>query len=685
MSGSSAVRDTSRSATAAPGAGRPAGPPAGPPAGRPGGGMMGRPGMGMGPVEKPADFSGTLRRFLGRLRPERLKIALVVTLALVGVAFSISGPKLLGNATNLLFEGVVGKRLPAGVPKAQLVAALRARGETTQADMLAAMNVVPGKGVDFTLLGRGLLLVVAVYVLASLFSWGQGYLMAGVTQRTIFALRDEVDRKLGRLPLRYFDSHARGDLLSRVTNDIDNINTTLQQTLTQTITSLGSVIGVLGLMLWISPLLALISLVTVPLSLVVTMVIAKRSQPQFAAQWKWTGLLNGHVEEMYSGHELVKVYGRQEQAEATFDEANEKVYLASFRAQFISGIIMPAMNIIGNLGYVGIAVIGGFRVASGTMSLGDVQAFIQYSRQFTMPIAQLASMTNLVQSGVASAERVFTLLDEPEEMPDPIAPAVLGRPDGHVVFEQISFRYEPETPLIDDLSLEARPGQTVAIVGPTGAGKTTLVNLLMRFYELDAGRITLDGVDIRELTRDDLRRTFGMVLQDAWLFGGTIRDNIAYGAEHPTQEQILTAAEAAHVDHFVRTLPEGYDTVLDDEASNVSAGEKQLLTIARAFLADPAILILDEATSSVDTRTEVLIQKAMSRLRAGRTSFVIAHRLSTIRGADTILVLDAGAVVEQGTHEELLARGGAYYTLYTSQFAASHEEVAGVAGVAGGN
>jgi len=642
--------------------------------------MMGRPGMGMGPVEKPADFRGTLRRLLERLRPERLKIAVVVTLALVSVGFSISGPKLLGNATNLLFEGVVGKRLPAGVPKAQLVAALRARGESTQADMLAAMNVVPGVGVDFGLLGRGLLLVVGVYVLASLFSWGQGYLMAGVTQRTIYKLRDEVDRKLGRLPLRYFDSHARGDLLSKVTNDIDNINTTLQQTLTQTITSFGTVVGVLGLMLWISPLLALVSLITVPLSLVVTMLIAKRSQPQFAAQWKWTGLLNGHVEEMFSGHEVVKVYGRQEQAEATFDEANEKVYQASFKAQFISGIIMPAMNIIGNLGYVGIAVIGGFRVASGTMSLGDVQAFIQYSRQFTMPIAQLASMTNLVQSGIASAERVFALLDEPEELPDPAEPAELGRADGHVVFDRISFRYEPDAPLIDDLSLEALPGQTVAIVGPTGAGKTTLVNLLMRFYELDAGRITLDGVDIRDLTRDDLRRTFGMVLQDAWLFGGTIRDNIGYGAEDPTQEQILAAARAAHLDHFVLTLPDGYDTVLDDDASNVSAGEKQLLTIARAFLADPAILILDEATSSVDTRTEVLIQKAMARLRSGRTSFVIAHRLSTIRGADTILVMDKGAVVEQGTHEQLLAAGGVYYTLYTSQFAQSLDEVAGVAG-----
>jgi ATP-binding cassette subfamily B multidrug efflux pump len=643
---------------------------------------MGRgPGMGMGmPTEKPKNFRATLARLLNRLRPERMKIILVITLAVISVAFSISGPKLLGNATNLLFNGVVGRNLPVGVPKATVVAGLRAKGENTQADMLAAMNIVSGHGVDFGVLGRSLMIVIVVYVLASVFAWMQGYLMAGVAQRTLYLLREDVDRKLGRLPLRFFDGHARGDLLSRVTNDIDNISTTLQQTLTQTITSLCTVVGVLAMMLWISPLLALISLVTVPLSMVVTMLIAKRSQPQFAAQWKWTGDLNGHVEEMYSGHNLVKVYGRQEQAEDTFDVANEKMFRASFRAQFISGVIMPAMNFIGNLNYVGIAVIGGFKVASGTMSLGDVQAFVQYSRQFTMPIAQLASMSNLVQSGVASAERVFALLDEPEELPEPDEPVRPGAPLGHVEFDRISFRYDPDTPLIDDLSLEASPGQTVAIVGPTGAGKTTLVNLLMRFYELDGGRITLDGVDIRRMTRDDLRRTFGMVLQDTWLFGGSIRDNIAYGADDPTEEQILTAARAAYVDHFVRTLPDGYDTVLDDEASNVSAGERQLLTIARAFLADPSILILDEATSSVDTRTEVLIQQAMARLRTGRTSFVIAHRLSTIRGADTILVLDRGAVVEQGTHETLLAQGGAYHTLYTSQFAQSSEAIVGVAG-----
>ena len=669
--------------------GRPGGPGPGP---GPGPGGRGHGGMGMAmPVEKAKNFGPTFRRLLGRLRPERWKIGVVVVLSLVSVAFNIAGPKLLGNATNLLFDGVMGKKigeqlaamgLPASTSKEQVVAGLRAAGQTTQADMLGAMNVVPGVGVDFGALRTGLLWVVAVYVLSALFGWAQGYLMAGVTQRVVFTLREEVDRKIGRLPLSYLDGHARGDLLSRVTNDIDNINTTLQQALTQAISSLAMVLGVLAMMFWISPLLALIALVTVPMSMGVTMLIAKRSQPQFAAQWMWTGKLNGHVEEMFSGHNLVKVYGRQETAEAVFHETNEKMYRASFRAQFISGIIWPAMNFIGNLGYVGIAVVGGLRVASGQISLGDVQAFIQYSRQFTMPITQLASVANLVQSGIASAERVFDVLDEAEELPDPAEPVRLGGDGGgiggHVEFDAISFRYEEAKPLIEGLSLEALPGQTVAIVGPTGAGKTTLVNLLMRFYELDGGRILLDGVDIRELTRDDLRRSFGMVLQDTWLFGGTIRDNIAYGfdgaADALDEERILAAAKAAHVDHFVRILPDGYDTVLDAEASNVSAGERQLLTIARAFLADPAILILDEATSSVDTRTEVLIQAAMARLRSGRTSFVIAHRLSTIRNADTILVLENGSVVEQGDHDELLARRGHYYDLYTSQFAGSPEE-----------
>jgi ATP-binding cassette subfamily B multidrug efflux pump len=627
------------------------------------------------PVEKAAAFGPTLGRLLARLQPERWRVTAVVTLALTSVAFAVAGPKLLGNATNILFDGVVGKRLPAGVSKDQVVAGLRARGDTTQADLIAAMDVVPGVGVDFDRLGRALLVVVAVYVLASVFSWGQNYIMAGVTQRVIYRLREDVDRKIGRLPLRYVDEHARGDLLSRVTNDIDNINTTLQQSLTQAITSAATVLGVLVMMIVISPLLAVISLVTVPLSLVVTLLIARRAQPHFKEQWRWTGRLNGHVEEMYSGHDVVKVYGRQEQAEAVFDDVNDRLYRASFRAQFISGIVMPAMTFVGNLGYVGIAVLGGFRVASGQMSLGDVQAFIQYSRQFTMPISQLAGLANVIQSGVASAERVFAVLDEAEESPDPVEPVRLERVRGAVAFEDVSFRYEPDKPLLENLSLTVRPGQTIAIVGPTGAGKTTLVNLLLRFYELDGGRITLDGVDIRDLTRDDLRRSFGMVLQDAWLFGGTIRDNIAYGAAGATEEQIVAAAEAAHVDHFVRTLPNGYDTVLEDDASNVSAGQRQLVTIARAFLADPPILVLDEATSSVDTRTEVLIQRAMARLRRGRTGFVIAHRLSTIRGADTILVLDHGAVVEQGDHEELLRRGGVYHDLYISQFAGAPDSV----------
>jgi ATP-binding cassette subfamily B multidrug efflux pump len=673
----------------------PSGPggPSGPtgPGGRQGG-PMGGPGRGHGgmgmamPVEKPKNFGPTFHRLMGRLRPERWKIVSVIGMALVSVGFSVAGPKLLGNATDVLFEGVMGQRLgekvPPGTTKEQVVAGLRAAGDTIQADMLSAMNVVPGVGVDFGALRTALSWVVAVYVLSALFGWVQGYLMAGVTQRVIFTLREEVDRKLGLLPLSYLDGHARGDLLSRVTNDIDNINTTLQQALTQAISSLAMVLGVLGIMFWISPLLALIAVVTVPASMVVTMLIAKRSQPQFAAQWRWTGKLNGHVEEMFSGHDLVKVYGRQPQAEAVFHETNDMMYRASFKAQFISGIIWPAMNFIGNLGYVGIAVVGGLRVASGHISLGDVQAFIQYSRQFTMPITQLASVANLVQSGIASAERVFEVLDEAEEEPDPAEPRRLGDDGsglrGHVVFDHISFRYSAAKPLIEDLSLEALPGQTVAIVGPTGAGKTTLVNLLMRFYELDGGRILLDGVDIRDLARDDLRRCFGMVLQDTWLFGGTIRDNIAYGADEATEEQIMAAARAAHVDHFVRILPDGYDTVLDAEASNVSAGERQLLTIARAFLADPAILILDEATSSVDTRTEVLIQQAMARLRAGRTSFVIAHRLSTIRGADTILVLENGSVVEQGDHDELLARRGHYYDLYTSQFATGPQQATAV-------
>ncbi|MCJ7795963.1 MAG: ABC transporter ATP-binding protein/permease, partial [Thermoleophilia bacterium] len=535
--------------------------------------------------------------------------------------------------------------------------------------MLSGMDLTPGVGPDFSAIGRVLGIVAGLYVFSALFSWLQGYLTAGVSQRLVYGLRREVDLKLGKLPLKYFDDHARGDILSRITNDIDNIATTLQQSLTQIMTAVLTLIGVLIMMLTISPLLAAISLLTVPLSVVVTMVIAKRSQKQFARQWEATGRLNGHVEEMHTGHNIVKVFGRQKEAIATFDEENEHLYAASFKAQFISGIIMPAMMFIGNLNYVGICVVGGLQVASGALSLGEVQAFVQYSRQFTQPITQTASIANVLQSAVASAERVFELLDEAEELPDTVTPVVLEQVTGRISLKDVSFRYLADTPLIEDLNLDVRPGETVAIVGPTGAGKTTLVNLLLRFYEIDSGGIFIDGVDTRDMTRDDLRRLFGMVLQDAWLFGGTIRDNIGYGRENATDEQILAAAEAAHVDHFVRTLAKGYDTRLDDDSTSVSEGEKQLLTIARAFLADPEILILDEATSSVDTRTEVLIQKAMVKLLKNRTSFVIAHRLSTIRDADTILVMDHGRIVEQGVHAELLARRGFYYELYNSQFA----------------
>ena len=650
-----------------PGAGGP--PPGGfGPGRRPGGGGPGMMGMMTMPVQKPGNFRVSFRRLLERLAPERTLVALVIVLAVVSVAFAIVGPKILGNATNDIFNGFISGKLPAGVSKDQVVAGLRANGQNQLADMVAAMDLHPGQGIDFGALAGILFILIGVYVLSSIFSWMQSWIMAGVTQRTVRRLRTDVDEKLGRLPLKYFDSHPRGDVLSRVTNDIDNIGQTLQQSLTQLITSVLTIVGVLALMLTISPILAVISILSVPLSVVITVLIAGRSQKRFAAQWASTGDLNAHVEEMHTGHAIVKVFGRQQEAIETFDRENDKLYQASYQAQFISGTIQPALTFVSNLNYVAIAVIGGLRVASGQMTLGDVIAFIQYSRQFTFPIIQTASIANVLQSAVASAERVFELLDEPEEVADPAEPIRLPTTRGAVAFEDISFRYEPDKPLIDDLSLVADAGHTIAIVGPTGAGKTTLVNLLMRFYELDSGRITVDGVDTRDMTRDDLRRTFGMVLQDTWLFHGTIRENIAYGRDGSTDEEITAAAEAAHVDHFVRTLPDGYETVIDDDATNLSAGEKQLLTIARAFLADPEILILDEATSSVDTRTEVLIQRAMAGLMKGRTAFVIAHRLSTIRDADTILVMNKGRIVEQGNHESLLARGGFYAELYNSQF-----------------
>lgn len=646
------------------------------PAGGPG---RGGPFAGMNvPAEKAMNFKGSAKRLLATLRPERAWLILVLFMAVAGVVLQVIGPRLLGEGTNLIFAGVVSKQLPPGVTQAQLIAQLRAAGENQKADMLSAMTLTPGMGIDFGALASVLTWALVLYVLGSAFMWGQAYVLNGVVQRTVFGLREKIEAKINRLPLRYFDSIQRGELLSRVTNDVDNISQSLQQSISQAVTSVLTVLGVLVMMFILSPTLALIALVTIPLTLGITALIAKRSQKLFVQQWKNTGELNGQIEETYTGHALVKVFGRQREVGERFRQKNAELYDASFGAQFISGLIMPAMTFIGNLVYVGIAVVGGLQVASGAMQLGDVQAFIQYSRQFTQPLAQLGSMANLLQSGVASAERVFELLDTEEQSADPVG-ASLQSPDGaargRLVFEDVSFSYSPDKPLISGLSLVAEPGQTVAIVGPTGAGKTTLVNLMMRFYELDAGRITLDGVDITTMTRNDLRSRMGMVLQDTWLFGGTIRDNIAYGRPSASSDEIMEAARATYVDRFVKSLPEGYDTVLDDEGSNVSAGEKQLLTIARAFLASPSVLILDEATSSVDTRTEVLVQKAMSALRSDRTSFVIAHRLSTIRDADLILVMENGQIVEQGTHASLLAAGGAYARLYEAQFAAPVAEV----------
>jgi ATP-binding cassette subfamily B protein len=621
-----------------------------------------------GPPQSSKNVGRTLRQLMGRLRPDWRRITLAAVLASSGIAFVVVAPWIIGNATNLIFNGLIGKRLPAGMTKAQAIVFLRAHGQGQVAQMLSGMKVTPGRGIDFTQLGWSLGLAALLYLLGALFSWSQGYLMAGVAQRTVYGMRRDVEAKLARLPLQYFDSHPHGDLLSRVTNDIDNVTTTLQQGLSQLLTSGLTIVGVLGMMLWISPLLALISLVTVPLSIGVTLAVARRSQKQFATQWAVTGSVNALVEQTHTGHALVQVFGRTRRAMDDFDRQNQALYEPSFRAQFLSGIIQPAMLFLANLNYVAIAVIGGSLVASGAMTLGGVQAFIQYSRQFTNPITQIASQMNMLQSGLASAERVFEFLAADEE-----APAMAGSPDnlsaaGHVVLDHVSFRYQADKPLIQDFDLDVQPGETVAIVGPTGAGKTTVVNLLMRFYEIDSGHIYLDGVDAHKLPRESVRSMFGMVLQDTWLFAGSIRDNIAYGKGGAGAGEVVAAAKAAYVDHFVHTLPDGYDTVLDEDASNISAGQRQLLTIARAFLADPAILILDEATSNVDTRTEVLIQEAMARLRKGRTSFVIAHRLSTIRNADSIVVMNAGRIVEQGSHAELMQRRGFYYDLYSSQF-----------------
>src|SRR5690554_5470641 len=571
------------------------------------------------PVEKPLDFWPSAKRLIGTLAPERLSLVWVFLLTVASVVFTVIGPKLLGQGTTLIFEGAISANLPSGFSQQQVVDGLRAQGDEQMADLLSGMQLTPGVGIDFMALSEVLFWVLALYILASVFGWLQAYVLNFVVQRTVYRLREDVEHKINRLPLGYFDRMPRGELLSRVTNDIDNVSQSLQHTLSQMLTSLLTVVGVIVMMFIVSPLLTLIALVTIPLTVLITAMIAKRSQKLFVAQWKHTGELNSQIEENFTGHALVKVFGRQREVGKLFRSKNDELFAASFGAQFVSGIIMPAMMFVGNLIYVAIAVVGGLQVANGSMRLGDVQAFIQYSRQFTQPLTQLGSMANLVQSGVASAERVFDLMDADEQTADAEQAESPGETRGRLVFENVSFRYKPDVPLIESVNLVAEPGQTIAIVGPTGAGKTTLVNLMMRFYELDSGRITLDGVDISSMTRDDLRSRMGMVLQDTWLFGGTIRDNIAYGRTDATEQEILDAATATYVDRFVHSLPDGYDTVLDEEASNVSAGEKQLLTIARAFLAKPSVLILDEATSSVDTRTEVLVQHAMSALRSDRT------------------------------------------------------------------
>ena len=615
---------------------------AGRPFGGPGGGHFGAMGR---PVEKAKDFKGTLRRLIGYLKPRRYHLITVLIFAILSTIFSILSPKIMGNATTKLFEGLMMK-----------------------------LKHVPGAHIDFGYIQHIILILIGLYLASALFGYIQQYIMAGVAQKTVYDMRKDVYNKLSCLPLKYFDSRTHGEILSRVTNDIDNIATTLQQSLTQLITSVVTLIGIIVMMLTISPMLTLITLTTLPLYGVVTSIIAKRSQKYFAAQQKALGELNGHVEEMYTGHQIVKAFGHEDESIEEFNNINERLYDSGWKAQFVSGIIMPLMMSIGNIGYVLICVVGGIFVTNKTITIGDVQAFIQYSRQFTQPIVQTANIANVLQSTIASAERVFEILDEVEEIPDRDEAKIIMMPQGDVSFQKVKFGYKEDVTLIENMNIDVKQGQTIAIVGPTGAGKTTLVNLLMRFYEIDGGKITVDGVDIRDIRRGSLRNMFGMVLQDTWLFNGTIRENIAYGREGATEQDIVQAAKAAHADHFIRTLPEGYSTVLNEEASNISQGQKQLLTIARAILADPAILILDEATSNVDTRTEVYIQKAMIALMKGRTSFVIAHRLSTIRDAELILVMNNGSVIEKGTHKELLAQGGFYADLYNSQFTGANLE-----------
>jgi ATP-binding cassette, subfamily B, fatty acid transporter len=616
------------------------------------------------PAARSRDFKGSALRLVKRLIPQRTTAIAVMVLSTLGIAIGVIGPRILGHATDLLFNGVIGRQLPADLTKEQAIAAARARGDNTFADLLSGMNVVPGHGVDFGAVARTLALALGLYLIAALMVWLQARLLNVTVQRTMIALRADVEAKIHRLPLSYFDTRQRGELLSRVTNDIDNIQTSVSITVSQLLTSMLTVLAVLVMMLTISPLLTAITVLTVPLSLLATRAITKRSQKMFVAQWRNTGRLNAHIEETYSGFTVVKTFGHRARAREQFTEYNDDVFHASFGAQFFSGLVSPATTFVGNLSYVGVAVVGGIQVATGQITLGSIQAFIQYVRQFNQPLTQVAAMYNTLQSGVASAERVFDFLDEPEESPD--RDAVLAAVEGEaprVEFEHVNFGYLPDTPVIEDLSLSAAPGSTTAIVGPTGAGKTTLVNLLMRFYDVDSGRILIDGVDTATVSRHSLRSRIGMVLQDTWLFGGTIAENIAYGRPDASRDEVIEAAKSAYVDRFVQTLPDGYDTRVSDDGGNISAGEKQLITIARAILARPQLLILDEATSSVDTRTELLIAQAMSELRRDRTSFIIAHRLSTIRDADLILVMAAGRIVEQGTHTELVARRGAYWSM----------------------
>lgn len=614
---------------------------------------------------RPIDFSATAMRLARRMGPQRRLIAAVITLSLGGIAIGVAGPRILGHATDLIFNGVIGRGLPSGMSKQQAVEAARAAGRGTYADMLSGMDVVPGAGVDFTAVARTLALAMCLYLVAALMVWTQARLLNVILQRTLRTLRRDVEDKMHRLPLRYFDTQRRGELLSRVTNDVDNTATSVSMTISQLFSSVLTVLVVLAMMLSISPLLAAITLLGVPVSLLAVRAITRRSQRLFAAQWAATGRLNAHLEETYSGFTLVRTFGHRDWAQQRFDECNDELYRAGFGAQFLSGLVAPATGVIANLGYVAVAVIGGFQVATGQITLGSIQAFIAYVRQFNQPLGNLAAMYNTLQSGAASAERVFAFLDEPEEPAAPAVPLSLNGSGlrGRVEFRDVSFGYRPGVPVIEDLSLAVEPGSTVAIVGPTGAGKTTLVNLLMRFYDVDRGQILIDGVDITSVDRSTLRSSIGMVLQDTWLFTGTIADNIRYGRPDASEDEVLAAARAAHVDRFAEALPDGYATRVSDDGAGISAGEKQLITIARAFLARPQLLILDEATSSVDTRTELLIQRATRELRRDRTSFIIAHRLSTIRDADLILVMQAGRIVEQGTHTELLARRGAYWAM----------------------